>query len=558
MHPRLFFTAVAGATLFALCTVASSRVLEWVVDHAILPRFDEGHVAAGTVIAGCTAVVVVGLLRALGVVVRRTFAGITKFRVSQDLTTDIVRRYVAQPLRWHQQRPSGDLVARAGVDVDTATEILSPLPFASGTVTMVLVSSVWMITTDLPLGLLAVSLFPVLAGLNVVYQHRVAKYFDAAQHHLGRLSAAVHESFEGVMVVKAFGAEGREAARLADIAAGLREARVNAVSLRATFEAALDAIPSLGNIALLVLGASRVSDGALSVGELTSFLYLFTLLVFPLRLIGWALAELPYSLAGWERVRAVLDEPVEADPADALISPPADLGIDFAHLTFSYEPDRPVLADVSGSIPSGTTVALVGATGAGKTTLLQIVSGLLPPAVGSVAVRGRPALVFQEAFLLSGTIRDNVTLGAPYTDDDVRMALELAAATEFVDKLPSGAATIVGERGVSLSGGQRQRVALARSLIRRPEVLLLDDTTSALDPSTEAAILANLRSSLTECTTIVVASRPSTIALADEVLFMADGRVVAHGPHTELIAREPAYRTLVEAYEHDRDPEVVQ
>ena len=557
MHPRLFFTAVSGAAVFALCTVASSRALQWVVDRVILPRFEAGHVAASAVVAGCTAIVVVGLVRAVGVVVRRSFAGAVKYRVGQDLTVDVVRRYVSQPLRWHQQRASGDLVARAGVDVDTATEILSPLPYASGTVLMVLVSSVWLISSDLQLGLLAVTLFPLLAGLNIVYQHKVGRHYDDAQRHLGELSAAVHESFSGVLVVKAFGAEGREAARLAEIAVGLREARVRAVSLRSTFEALLDGLPSLGNIAVLVLGTYRVRAGALSVGQLTSFLYLFTLMVFPLRLIGWALSQLPNSLAGWGRVREVLDEAVGADPAARLGEPPAGLGIEFRDLSFAYEPCRPVVDAMSASVRSGATVAVVGATGSGKTTLLHLVAGLLAPDTGTVAVDGRdPAVVFQEPFLVSGSIAENVTLGAAYTAAEVSTALHLAAAGEFVDALVAGAGTIVGERGVSLSGGQRQRVALARALVRRPAVLLLDDTTSALDPSTEATILANLRASRTGCTTLIVASRPSTIALADEVLFVAEGRIVAQGPHTDLLDAEPAYRALVEAYETDRDADV--
>jgi ATP-binding cassette, subfamily B, bacterial len=552
MHPRLFFTAVGGAAVFALCTVASSKALQWLVDNAILPRFDEGDVAVATVVTGCALIVAIGLVRAVGVVIRRTFAGATQFRVAQDLALAVTRRITQQPVRWHQSRPSGDLVARAGVDVDTAAAILAPLPYASSTILMVVVSSVWLVIIDVPLGLLAVSLFPMLVGLNVVYQRRVERYFDAAQDHLGKLSAAVHESFEGVMVVKAFGAEHREADRLASIAAGLREARVTAVSLRATFESLLDAVPSLGNIALLTLGAVRVRDGAITVGELTSFLYLLTLLVFPLRLIGWALSELPYSLAGWQRVREILDEEVQPDPR-RLMSPPAPgIGLGLRDVTFAFETDRAVLQSVSLDVAAGATVAVVGATGSGKTTLLEVAAGLLEPDRGDVFADGVPALVFQEPFLISGSIAENVALGAEYGPAEVAHALELAAA-EFVSSLPLGADTVIGERGVSLSGGQRQRVALARALVRRPAVLLLDDTTSALDPATEATILANLRTRGGKATTVIVASRPSTIALADEVVFVADGRVVAQGRHGDLVESQPAYRALVEAYEQDRD-----
>jgi ABC-type multidrug transport system fused ATPase/permease subunit len=554
MHPTLFAIAVAAAMVFGLCTVASSKAIEWVVDHVILPRFEDGEVGVGAVFTGAALVIGIGLVRAVGVVVRRTYAGATKSRVAADLSTGLVRRYVTQPLRWHQERPSGDLIARAGVDVDVATEVLSPLPFASGTVLMIVVSSVWLIVTDVPLGLLAIALFPLITALNVLYQRRVAPYYERAQEHLGRLSAAVHESFEGVMVVKAFGAEQREADRLSGIAERLREARIRTVVMRSSFEAILDATPSLSNIGLLVVGSIRVRSGDLTVGGLTSFLYLFTLLVFPLRLIGWALSQLPSALAGWERVSSILDGPQVEDPADSLRSPGVNHGIEIQGVSFGYGEAASVLEGVTAAVPEGATVAVVGATGSGKTTLLEVVAGLLAPSSGSVAVRGgSPALVFQEPFLLSGSIGENVTLGREFSAAEIDGALRLAAADEFVSTLPAGVDTIVGERGISLSGGQRQRVALARALVGRPEVLLLDDTTSALDPSTEARILTNLRASLGRTTTLVVASRPSTIALADSVLFLVDGRVRAQGTHAQLLQTDVDYRALVEAYEHDRD-----
>jgi len=554
MHPRLFLISIAGATVFGVCTVASSKAIEWVIDHVILPRFRSGGVGATTVAAGCLLVVGIGVVRAVGVIVRRSYAGAVKFRVAQDIAMSLVRRYVAQPVRWHQRRPAGDLIARAGVDTDMATEILSPLPFATGTLLMIVVSSVWLLATDLLLGAIAVALFPLLTALNVMYQRTIGPLYRTAQARLGELSAAVHESFEGVMVVKAFGAETREVDRLATYAKGLREARVRAVGLRATFESALDAVPALCNISLLVLGATRVRSGDLSVGGLTGFLYLFTLLVFPLRLVGWALSQLPSSLAAWDRVREVLDEELLPDPVERVSAPGAGLGVELYDVAFGYDPESPVLAGIDLRIEEGKTVAVVGSTGSGKTTLLSVVGGLLLPDTGSVRVLdGAPPLVFQEAFLLSGTIADNVTLGGGFADDDVSSALSLAAASEFIDSLPLGAATVVGERGISLSGGQRQRVALARALVRRPKVLLLDDTTSALDPSTEAQILANLRTALRGTTTLIVASRPSTIALADEVVFLADGTVRAHGRHADLLASDTDYRNLVEAYEHDRE-----
>jgi ABC-type multidrug transport system fused ATPase/permease subunit len=394
----------------------------------------------------------------------------------------------------------------------------------------------------------------VLIAVNVLYQRRVDRHYTEAQEHLGRLSAAVHESFEGVQLVKAYGAEQRETERLSAIAGQLRNARVRAVRLRGTFEALLDVLPSLTNVALVVVGAMRVDAGEITVGELSSFVFLFTLLVFPLRLIGYVLSEIPHSVAGYRRVTTVLEEPMELDPRSLVEPAPAGLAAELDAVVFSFPDDpRPALDHVSMRIERGRVVAIVGPTGAGKSTLVELLAGLVAPTSGTVRrAPGPVAIVFQEAFLFSGTIRHNLELGRRHADEDLWDALALAEGAEFVGETPHQLDTVVGERGVSLSGGQRQRVALARALLRRPDLLLLDDTTSALDPATEAAVLANLRQGLAGTTVVMVASRPSTIALADEVMYLAGGRLVAHGSHAALMAAHDGYRSLVEAFESDR------
>ena len=555
MHPRPFTVAVLGAVVFALGTVASSAAIRWVIDHVIVPRFDEGSVAVGTVVAGVGLIVGIGVVRACGVVVRRTWAGKTQWRVAGTLSRGVIDRLVRQPMSWHARRPDGDLVARAGVDTDAAVSILAPIPFATGTVLLIVVSAAWLLATDVVMGLVAVGVFPILIALNIVYQKRVDTYYNAAQNHLGDLSARVHESFDGVQLVKAYGAEQRETERLSEIAGRLRGERINAVRLRGTFEALLDVVPSLTNVGLVLLGASRVQSGDLTIGELSSFVYLFTLLVFPLRLIGYALSELPHSVAGWRRVRDVLDEPIEPDPLASVTAAEPGIGLQLVDLGYTFPGEsRAALDDVSLDIAAGRIAAVVGPTGAGKTTLVEITGGMVAPTTGHVATGpGERAVVFQEAFLFSGTIRHNIVLGTAIDDDQVWEALRLARADDFVAETAHGLDTVVGERGVSLSGGQRQRVALARALVRRPALLLLDDTTSALDPATEAAVLTNLRESFAGTTVLMVASRPSTIALADEVVYLAGGKVVDHGPHDELMARRAGYRALVEAFETDRE-----
>lgn len=553
MHPRSFAIAVAGAAVFALATIASSWVLSWVIDTVIVPRFEQGDVDVAATALGVTAIVLVGVVKAAGVVVRRMWAGRTQYRVAASLRDEVIEQYQAQPMAWHQRHATGDLVAHAGVDVDAATDVLAPLPYSSGVVLLVVVSSVWLLAVDPVLGGLAVLLFPVLAGLNVVYQRRVDGPATEAQDQIGEVSRLVHESLDGALVVKALGAEAHESERLEVKAGNLRDAKIRVATLRATFESTLDAVPTLANVALIVVGAMRVEAGAATVGDVASFVYLFTLLVWPLRLIGFVLGELPHSLAGWDRVRAVLADPVPPAPEEHHVQPPPGVGVTLRHLHFGYEPGREVLHGLHLDVPAGRTMAVVGPTGSGKSTLLELIAGLLAPTRGDLGREdGACVLVFQEAFLFADTIRENVTLGVPASDDEVWAALTKAQAERFVRELPDALDTTVGERGVTLSGGQRQRIALARALLRRPSVLLLDDATSALDPTTEGRILTALGDRLEHVTTLIVASRPSTIALADEVLFLDDGTVVDRGPHLELLARQPAYRHLVEAYERDR------
>ncbi|TSA52049.1 MAG: ABC transporter ATP-binding protein [Actinobacteria bacterium] len=553
-HPRIFLIAVGGASLYAVCTVASSFGVAFLVDRVILPRFETGRIGVAAYLTGGAIVIGIGCLRAVGVIVRRSFAGISNWRTVESLTMLLVRQIMNQPSIWHKKRMTGDLVARVGVDSDAAAEVLGPLPFSTSVVLLVFLTGGWLVIVDVPLGLVAISVIPILLLLNVGYQRRIDKHYDTAQHELGALSSAVHESFDAVMIVKAFGAEERETRRLSLISTRLKDARIRAVSARSTFEALLDGVPSLVNILLLVVGAMRVESKNMSVGELTSFIYLFTLLIFPLRIIGYVLSSVPHSASGYKRVREILNESVVCNPQTLLKHALIGIGVEAKSVSFSFGKQLPLVLDnISFSIKSGNTVVIVGATGSGKSTLLAVLAGLLQPDSGHISLAGRhAAIVFQEPFLFSGTIQYNIGLGKTLSDEAVNEALYLAAADDFVSVLPNAINSIIGERGISLSGGQRQRISLARAVAQGADVLLLDDTTSALDTVTEALVIDRLRNAPRKVTTIVVASRPSTIALADEVLFLENGRVTDHGLHTTLMSRNLNYQTLMQSFEHDR------
>ncbi len=553
-HPRPFLIAVGGASLYAVCTVASSYGLGFVIDEVVLPRFQSGVSDVSAYFTACLIVIGIGLLRAVGVVFRRSYAGVSHWSTSESLSKKLVRHVMNQPSMWHQRHMTGDLVARIGVDSDTAAQVLGPLPFSTSVVLLVVLTSVWLVVIDVPLGILALVVIPVLFALNLGYQRRIDRHYDSAQEALGSLSEAVHESFDGVMVVKAFGAERREQQRLAAISTKLKDARIKAVNARAVFEALVDGTPSMVNILLIVAGAYRVRSGSLSIGELSSFIYLFTLLVFPLRIIGYLLSEIPHSSSGYKRVTEVLSEERELDPRTKFCKTSDGISVQLADVAFKYPGTNDfVFEHVNVEIPSGSKVAVVGETGCGKSTLLKIIAGLLAPNSGSVAIQDRKcSIVFQEPFLFSGSIRFNVTLGKTASNEQVQSALWVSACDEFISGLEEREDTVVGERGVSLSGGQRQRVALARALAADSGVLLLDDTTSALDPATESLVIERLGSVKRQITTIMVASRPTTIRIADYVLFIHDGVVEPLSTHEDLLHSNVAYSKLMTSFEIDR------
>jgi len=564
-EPRLFAVGMACAAVFAVATVAQSWALGRTVDRAVVPTFVDGRPRWGAALAALLFLVGVGAVRSAAVVGRRTIVTYARTAVEVRLRRAILSHYQALPMAWHRRHSTGELLAHAEADVVTAVDILNPLPFAGGVGLLVVLTAGWLVATDPVLGLVAVVMFPSVILLSQSLNRRVEHHYAEAQRRAGTVSRVAAESFDGAAIVKAVGAEDREAARFTTEVHALRDARATAARTRAVYDAVLDALPSLGMVALVGMGTWRIEQGALSTGQLVAFVNLFALLAFPLRMIAFVLEDLPRSLAGWDRVRVVLAEPLPPPPPQVVPLPdgPLDIALDHASLTFDDGAVAPAIRDVSLRVPAGTTLALVGATGSGKSTLLLLLGRLLAPTEGRVLLggvdlamvddadmTGAVATAFQEPFLFGRSVAGNIGLGRPGGVDreELTRAAVLAQADDFVRGLPHGYDTVVGERGATLSGGQRQRVALARALVSVPRVLLLDDATSSVDPATEGLILSGLHERLADTTTVIVATRISTIGLADQVAFLARGRVVATGTHEHLLATQPGYRAVVEAY----------
>lgn len=570
-EPKVFTVATLGAVLFGVLTVADAWVLGWSTEHVLIPAFDNGEIGTDMLVWVFALFMAVAILRAVGIVARRLGGGIMYYRMQSHTRRAVTRQYLSLPMEWHQRHPTGQLLSNAYSDVEAAWAPIMPLPMALGTVVMMVIAVVQMFVADTVLALVGLLVFPAVVVANLLYQHYSSPLMTRAQGLRAEVSEIAHESFDGAMVVKTLGREAEETDRFGAKARELRDVNIRAGRIRAVFDPALASLPGLGVLVVLAVGVSRVISGATDAGDVVTVAYLLTIVSFPIRAIGWLLGEFPRSVVGYRRAKAVLDAQGSMQWGDAEL-PRTDEGalLEVEDLHYSYDPDTPLLRGVDFDVRPGRTVALVGATASGKSTLTNLLTRLVDPDSGTVRMDGRDvtqlrkgqlsrsvSLVPQTAFMFDDTVRDNVTLGADVSDEEVWAALRTAQADGFVAALPGGLDSLLGERGTSLSGGQRQRLSLARALVRRPRLLILDDATSAVDPEVEARILASLRDDVdgSAASLVVVAYRKATISLADEVVHLDEGRVVGRGTHAELLATSPAYAQLVNAYEIDAEAE---
>lgn len=540
--------------------------LAWTVGKVAVPQLTrlaidrsiEGSGSAwGWAVLIACAGVVTGTFTALRRYVAFSQSRLTETRLREQLLQHILGLHIG----YHDRAQTGQLMSRASSDLNQVQVFVVMIPLTLSNIALIAAVVTVLFATDPTLALFALAPLPLVNVAARAFSSRVHPAVRQVQQEQAQLATVVEETVAGIRVVKGFGAERVQADKLEVEADDIREASLEAAHIRARYLPFIDLLPATGLIAVLAVGGHRVLNDALTIGELVAFNFYVQLLVWPLRTIGMTVAFGQRAAAALERIDDVLGTTPQVVDGAGESAPAREGRVTFDHVRFGYDADEPVLDDFSLEIEPGTSVALVGATGSGKSTVARLLVRFYDPQEGSVAldgvdlrdrrlhdVRRAVGLVFEDTLLFHDTVAANIAFAHPDADaDTIRRAAELAGAADFVDDLPKGYDTVLGERGFSLSGGQRQRIAIARAVVSDPCVLVLDDATSAVDPSKEHEIRAAMETVMEGRTTIVIAHRPGTIAMADRVVLIGDGRVIADGAHDELLASDRRYRDVLAA-----------
>jgi ABC-type multidrug transport system fused ATPase/permease subunit len=557
---RPYRRGVAVSGVLAAAAMAMTAAIPWLVGRAI-DQMREGDRSGLRTLA--FAVVGAGVLRLALTVVRRLVAGRVSLGVELDLRRRMYAHLQSLELAFFDRQQTGQLMSRSTVDLQSVRFFLGyGLIFMLQSGLTIVLAAVAMFATQPGLAAISLAPVPVVVAVAARYGRRARPALQEVQQRIAELTADVEENVGGVRVVKAFAREDRQLDRFRTQVGRVFDQAMVSTRLQAFYNPFIGFLPQLGLAAILFFGGRQVIRGDLTIGQFSAFYAYLLMLLSPMRTLGISLGLAQRATAAGARLFQILDrEPQIVSPPGAPALPPGNGHVELRGVTLEYEgAGRPSVRDGDLDVPAGTTVALVGATGSGKTTLVQLIPRLYDVTEGAVLVDGADvrtvdvgslraaiAIVDDDPFLFSATVAENIAYArADAGAEEIERAARRAQAHDFIARLPDGYDTRVGERGLTLSGGQRQRIAIARAFLADPRILVLDDATSSVDASTEQEIKTALREVMAGRTTFVIAHRLSTISLADEIVVLEDGALLAHGTHDELLEASDLYREIVE------------
>ena len=552
-NKRNFIIAMSSAVLWCFLVVIQPYLIKVIIDEGIVTGNQRNLIIL------ISFMILAGYSRAISIGTRRYFGMHVSYNVEAGIRNKIFTHMQKLAFNYHDKVPTGELMARASSDASQVRLAFAIAPLATANIFLLLILSITLLTLSLPLGAIVILSIPLVLWLASNFSSKALNVSLKVKEAEANMTTEVEEQLGGIRVVKAFGNEEYASTKVESAVSNIYDTSLDYLKLRTRFIPMFELIPMVITLAVLLLGGYLSINELISLGEFIAFTQYVFLLLWPLRITAWFLSEIPSSVSAGTRILELLDEvPLITDNESTKTLPTdGDGSITFDKVNFKYGKEK-IFDNLSFNIDGKKTVAIVGATGSGKSTLAYLLPRLYEIESGSIEIdginindlklnelRSNVSLAFEESFLFSNSARENISLGLDNaTQEEVEKAALTARAHEFISLLPESYETKVGERGYGLSGGQRQRIALARAILRKPRVLILDDALSAVDASTEEEIRNELQAVMKNMTTLIITNRAPTRELCDEVVFIENGSVKAQGTHTELIDNVESYKSL--------------